>query len=327
MHRTRIVTTFLIVMTFLSGAAAQSLDPQLEQGRKAIEGRAGCFLVDYSFVETQPLKPGYTKDNRVYDVNKDKSVKEWIFAENISPTRIWLQHVLMATDLSGKLMEGTVLKHMAEDWQYNAPFLYDYAGSSTWNVKSLKSTPNLWTRRITNLDDGLRYQCAAAWKTTTAYPEWNCDDDAPIPGRETRDMQRKDYNFLGRSTRIIVYDDNWLERESNTKIIDDSGTKTPLAKELGKTWYVRLPDSECSAAQDFVKPRLAFWKIVRESWDQVLTGNNTFVELPAPKDQPSRYEQLLNLEDEYIAKDLSNPAVASEARTAILKAIASSKKE
>ena len=69
-------------------------------------------------------------------------------------------------------------------------------------------------------------------------------------------------------------------------------------------------------AQEFVKPRLAFWTIERETWDQVLTGDKTFVELPPAKDQPSRYEQILELEDEYVKKNLADPAVAAEARAA-----------
>jgi hypothetical protein len=321
---------FMVVAAGLGlaiNSMGQAIDAQLERGRKGIEARTGCFLVDYSFVETEALKPGYTKDPRVYDVNKDKSVKEWIFAENISPTRIRLQHVLMGVDLSGKLMEGSILKHTGEDWEYNAPFLYDYAGKSTWNVRSLKDSPNLWTRRVTNLDDGLRYQCAAAWKANTAYPDWSCDDTAPIPGRETRDMQRKDYNLLDRSSRIVVYDNNWLERESNTKIIDANGIRTQLAKEVGKTWYVRLPDSECSAAQEFVKPRLAFWNIVREAWDEVLTGDSTFIEIPATKGKPSRYEEIMNLEEEYMNKNLSNPVVAGNARSAVLQVIRAGRKQ
>ena len=50
-------------------------------GRKAIQSMTGCYLVDYSFVETESLRPGYVRDPRVYDVNRDKSVKEWISAE------------------------------------------------------------------------------------------------------------------------------------------------------------------------------------------------------------------------------------------------------
>ncbi len=282
--------------------------------------------MDYSFVETEALKSGYVKDPRVYDVNKDKSIKEWIFAESISPTRIRLQHVLMGVDLSGKVREDSLLKHTGEDWEYNAPYLYEYVGSSTWNVKSLQDSPRLWTRRVTNLDDGLRYQCAAAWETTTAYPDWTCNDLAPIPGRESRDMHRHDYQLLDRSSRIIDYDNSWLEREANTKIIDQNGVRTPLVKEVGKTWYVRLPDAECSSAQEFVKPRLPFWTIEREAWDQVLAGDRTFVELPPAKDQPSRYEQILDLEDEYMKKNLSDPAVAAEARSAILKVISEHRK-
>lgn len=278
MRGKRALFLLLLGITAVARAKDGSADSQLERGRKAIASRAGCYLVDYSFAETNVIKPGYKKDDRVYDVNRDKSIKEWIFAQEISPTRIWLQHVLMAVDLSGTVMDGSLLKHMAEDWSCDAPFLYDYAGDSFWKVKDLKATPGLWTRRITNLDDGPRYQCAAAWNMTNAYPEWSCDGDAPIPGRETRDMGRHDYNLLDRSTRILVYDNNWLERESNTKVIDDNGTKTPLVKEVGKNWYVRLPGSECSAAQEFVKPRLAFWNVVRDAWDQVLTGNQSFME-------------------------------------------------
>ncbi len=300
---------------------AQGAQDQLALGRKAIEARTGCYLVDYSFAETDALKPGYVRDSRVYDVNREKSIKEWIFAENISPRRICLQHVLFGVGLDGKLREGSVLKHTGEDWEYNAPFAYDYTGNSTWTVKSLQNTPGLWLRRVTNLDDGLRYQCAAAWKTSTAYPDWSCSGDAPVPGRETRDMHRKDYNLLERTSRLIVYDNNWLEREDNIKVVEENGAKAPLVREVGKTWYVRLPDVECSVAQSFAKPRLTFWTIEREAWDQVLDGQKTITEAPATKDSPSRYEQILSLEDDYLKKDLNDPKTAQAARGALLQVI------
>ena len=49
-------------------------------------------------------------------------------------------------------------------------------------------------------------------------------------GRETRDMGRKDYNALKRSTRVIVYKDSWLERQENIKVMEQKGVQTPLAK-------------------------------------------------------------------------------------------------
>lgn len=306
------------VIGFYSSALAD-VDTQLDRGRLGIESRTGCYLVDYSFMETDAIKPGYTRDDRVYDVNKDKSVKEWIFAEEVSPTRIRLQHVLFVTSLDGKLVEGTILKHTGEEWEYNAPFLYDFTGPSNWAVKDLKATPGLWTRRITNLDDGLRYQCAAAWDLTTAYPEWSCDDYAPIPGREYRDFGRKDYNTLQRSSRVISYGANWLERENNIKTIDLNGSRTPLAKEVGKTWYARLPDSECSDAQAFVRPRLAFWSLLRETWDGVFNGEGTFVEKAIPGQ--SRYADIMAIEEQYRTQNLTDPVIRQAAKDAITKAI------
>ncbi|MDL5051026.1 hypothetical protein QQ054_34055 [Oscillatoria amoena NRMC-F 0135] len=286
---------------------------QFTVGKNAIQQMAGCFLVDYSYVETEELQPRYKRDNAVYDVNKNKSVKEWIFLEEISPTRFKLQHVLQAQDMSGKLLEGSVMKHTGEDWEFNAPFWYDYQGRNTWTPHSLAERPELWLRRITSLDDGLRYQCAAAWKLDTAYPEWSCDGFAPIPGRETRDMKRNDYHALDRSTRIISYGPSWLERQANTKVINNTETRTPLAKELGKNWYVRLPDEECRPAQEFVQPRLAFWRLVTEAWDTVLDGKQTIAE-KGDAASFSRYTATLKLEKEYMDKNLNDSAIRAEAK-------------
>ena len=304
----------------LAASADQPPVDPLEAGKRAILGRTGCYLVDYSFVETEAVKPDYKKDNRVYDVNRDKSVKEWIFAEQLSEKRIRLQHVLFATDLSGKLKEGSLLKHTGEDWQYDAPFLYDFAGRGRWTIKQLTGTPGLWTRRITSLDDGLRYQCAAAFNLSTANPEWTCDNYAPIPGRETRDMGRKDYQGLQRSSHLILYGSSWLERERNVKTIETGDARTPLAKEMGKTWYVRLPDTECSDAQAFVQKRLAFWLLMGQTWDKVLTGDGPF-EDPPKSAQPSRYERFLEVEEQYVGKDLSNASTRDAAQAALLKII------
>ena len=106
---------------------------------------------------------------------------------------------------------------------------------------------------MTNLDDGLRYQCAARWTEDRAYPEWSCANYAPIPGRETRDMGRSDYQTLQRGTRIVVYGaaqgGSWLERQDNVKTIHTDSGRVPLVRELGKNWYVRLPDAECAGAR------------------------------------------------------------------------------
>src|SRR5262245_53190405 len=68
----RILTAWrAVVRAVLPGAtllliphlALSADDAQLERGLRAIQGMAGCYLVDYSYVETESLKPGYVRDS------------------------------------------------------------------------------------------------------------------------------------------------------------------------------------------------------------------------------------------------------------------------
>jgi len=312
----------LLFLAWLSAAGAD--ETQLARGQQAVQSMTGCYLVDYSYVEVESLRPGYARDPRVYDVNRDKSAKEWITAEALSPRRIRLQRILFLSDLGGGLRAGTEIRHQSEDWEYEAPFLYDFMAPLHWQARDLRATPGLWTRRVTNLDDGLRYQCAARWSEDRAYPEWSCSNYAPIPGRETRDMGRSDYQTLQRGTRIVVYGaakgGSWLERQDNVKTIHDDSGRTPLVRELGKTWYVRLPDSECAAGRAFAERRQAFWALLRETWDGLLDGTGPFVER-APPGQPPRFVRMFDLEDDALGRDLSDPAIRQATRARILEII------
>ena len=173
--------------------------------------------------------------------------------------RLRLQRILFLSDLAGNIREDTIIRHQSEDWEYDAASLYDFVAPLTWQARDLRATPGLWTRRVTNLDDGLRYQCAARWSEDRAYPEWSCANYAPIPGRETRDMGRSDYQTLQRGTRVMVYGaaqgGSWLERQDNVKTIHNDTGRVPLVRELGKNWYVRLPDAECAGARAFADQR------------------------------------------------------------------------
>src|SRR4029450_4282933 len=309
-----------LVLVVAAGLSADAAPDALGRGLQALQSMAGCYLVDYGYVEVESLKPGYMRDARVYDVNRDKSAKELIPAEMLSPRRVRLQRILFLTDLRGAIREGSLIKHQSEDWEYDAPYLYDFVAPRSWQVRDLKATPGLWTRRATNLDDGPRYQCAAAWKTETAYPDWTCASYAPIPGRETRDMKRSDYDTLDRTTRIIVYGQSWLERQDNVKTIHRDGMRTPLAREVGKNWSARLPDGECEAARALAAPRQGFWSLGREVWDGVLAGTAPFVET-APAGQPPRFVKMYEVEEDYVGRDLSDPAVRRAARDRILKVI------
>lgn len=336
--RKSIVPSLILFQLFVGIAVAQTSpehnDEQLIRGRNAVHSLTGCYLVDYSYTETESLQPGYSVDRRVYDVNGNKSVKEWIYADTIreseTSTLIKLQHILFASDLDGKVMVGSEMKHTGEEWEYNASFLYDFSGPNVWDVKTLNS--GLWTRKVTNLDDGLRYQCASTWNfgrlvgpvvgasVNNAYPEWSCANYAPIPGRETRDMGRRDYQTLERNTRIIAYQSSWLERQANTKIIHQNGVRTPLAKELGKNWYIRLNDSECAGARAFAEPRKPFWAALREVWEEILTGDRSFIEKSANGGVP-RFMALGEIEEDYLERDLADPTVRVNAKSEIRRVI------
>ncbi len=307
-------------LLLLGLAPTAGADNDLARGGDAVRSMAGCFLVDYSYVETASLRPGYVRDARVYDVNRDKSVKEWITVQALSPKRLWLQRVLFSTDLAGTVRPGSEIKHQSEDWEYDAPLLYDFVAPDNWQVRKLAGASGLWTRRVTNLDDGPRYQCAARWTTDTAYPEWRCTNYAPIPGRETRDMSRKDYDTLDRTTRIVAYGSSWLERQENVKTLHGESGRSPLAREAGKNWYVRLPEAECATAQAFARPREGFWNVLRETWDAVLDGTGPFVERPPPG-APPRFVRMHEVERDYVGRDLADPALQKAARERILKVI------
>lgn len=317
-----ILSLLLVLLAWLPAAGAE--DAQLAGGRQIVRSLAGCYLVDYSYVEVRELAPGYVRDPRVYDVNRDKSAKEWITAHVLSPRRVRLERVLFLTDLAGAVRAGTEVHHQSEDWEYDAPFLYDFVAPLHWQVRDLRASPGLWTRRVTNLDDGLRYQCAARWSEDRAYPEWSCANYAPIPGRETRDMGRSDYQALQRGTRIVVYGaargGSWLERQDNVKTIHDDRGRTPLVRELGRNWYVRLPEAECAAARAFAEPRRAFRTLLRETWEGVLDGTGPFVER-APAGQPPRFVKVFELEDEMRGRDLADPTIREAARRRILEII------
>ena len=312
------MTKFVLILTLI--VSASTACASVEIGRTAINKMAGCYLVDYSYAETESLKEGYVRDNRVYDVNKNKSIKELIYTIEESPTKIRLQHILFGTELNGKLMEGSELRHQAEDWEYEAQYLYDFVRPAHWDVRDLSRSKDTWTRRITNLDDGLRYQCSAPWREDTAHPEWTCNNYSPIPGREFRDMGRKDYNTLDRTTRLVNYGTSWLERQNNIKTIHDvaTDTKTPLAKEEGKNWYVRLPDSECDVVRPYVKAHTPFWSLIQETWGEVLDGKASFKEKVM---QPNRYSKVMELEAKYVDQDLTNLQLRANAKAELVQII------
>lgn len=290
-------------------AMAQAHAESFEQDRKNILNLSGCFNVDYSYAETKVIKEGYELDSRIYDATNGKTVKEYIAVLSDEGTRIRLQHILMVQNATGTLVK---MKHHGENWTYEKPVHYEFVGAGQYQPRVMEDVEGTWTREITNLDDGPRYQCAAKWDYSQLEPAWECENFSPIPGREFRDMQRRDYNSMQRVTKVLSYPWGWLERQRNQKVIFENGERTPLVEELGKDFYIRLPDSHCQEAKAWAQPRQAFWSLSQSAWNEILDGQRSITVKPQVGGQPL-YAKLWALEADLFEKVQHSEFEQSEA--------------
>ena len=276
--------------------------------RELIRKLSGCYQVDYTYSEIEPLLDTYRLDPRVYDATKRQDVYEYVVVVEDTEESIRLQHILMLKKLNGWFS----MKHHGEHWQANAPFRYHYMGENTWTPVAIDEAG--WTRTITSLDDGPRYSCQGVWDISGARNLWKCTETySPIPGREYRDMGRKDYQGLTRSAQIQVYDWGWLERQENVKVTEAAGHKTPLVREEGKIFSIRVDDAFCAPARDFVAARKNYWDISRAVWSEVLDGGSDFTSLPL-KGGERRYNELWRLESKYF-EGLSDAGIVDQVKT------------
>jgi len=271
----------------------------LEKDRAAIRASAGCFLVDYNYHEVESLLPDYKLDAREYhtSLNKDfvkfaqmysmldpaitpdkyqLNMKEKIWLRVDDENTIHLQHILFLTNKEGQL--DFVMKHHSERWRYEADRTFEYVGNTLWKPTSVENTNGKWTREMTALDDSPRYSCTAAWDHTREFPTWTCANYSPIPGRESRDMDRSDYHGLDRIHSLTIYPNAWLDTQDNKKVREVNGERVPFVKEKGRNWYTRIPDADCNVVDSFIEERKGFWEITQGVWDELLQGEQGIYE-------------------------------------------------
>jgi hypothetical protein len=267
---------------------------------------AGCFIVDYSYSENEVVDPTYKLDPRVYDVG-GFTVKELVRVVDQDSANVRLQRFMQADDFAGNTT--FMMRHHAEIWRDTPSYRYEYTGrygsNDRWEVESLDPNEGNWVREIVNLDDGLRYQCLGKWSQGHSFPRFECESFAPIPGRETRDMGRKDYNTMNRKQSVVIYGDSWLERQNNTKIQFSASGKNPLVHEVGKIWSVRIPDEECSNVGIWADERQAFWDVLADVWGQTLDGSRAFHEIKLVNGT-TRGAKISELEQQYFQTIGSN---------------------
>lgn len=293
------------------------LTPDLEE----IKQLAGCYLVDYTYAETEAVDSNYTMDSRVYDANQ-YVVKELIKVVDEGENYVRLQHFMQADSHRGDT--AFMMRHHGEIWRKKPMYRYKYLGrfgeNDRWAVEPIGALHAPWVREILSLDDGPRYQCLGTWVEGHKFSEFNCGAFAPIPGRESRDMGRSDYNTLSRQSSVISYGNSWIERQNNIKTKFSEGYKHALVKEIGKIWSVRLPDNECASVADWAEKRQAFWDILADVWRNTLDGSTDFNEVKMVEDS-TRSDKINSLLTRYYKTVKDNPKHAEIVRDSLYKII------
>src|SRR5256885_11686436 len=98
MRRLLPIVPGLLVALGATSLGADAAGDALDRGRRAVQGMAGCYLVDYSYVEVESLKARYARDARGYDVKPGKSAQEGVTAASLSPHPVSLPRARVLTD-------------------------------------------------------------------------------------------------------------------------------------------------------------------------------------------------------------------------------------
>jgi hypothetical protein len=244
-------------------ATALGLQAQPQEGKKNLEQLCGCFSVNFRYAETFAPSDSYKFHER-----EDMNAMELALPIESTDKKLVIQHLLIVADTM-------VIKHWREEWVYESPILYEYAGNKTWNKKELTAAEvkNKWTQTIWETNDEPRYQGVSSWVSNNNKTYWESTVDAPLPRREY--TTRNDYNILKRGNRIQITPDGYVHEQDNEKLLREGGSDKLIAQEKGYNTYHRVEDKDCAVAKEWWKKNEAFWSVVRNKWNDYIAHNNT----------------------------------------------------
>ncbi|MDD9952346.1 MAG: hypothetical protein OXT67_12355 [Zetaproteobacteria bacterium] len=292
---------------------------------QVIAAMTGCYQVEYSYTEVESLREGYPLDPRVYDATQRRNIYEWNQPVFVAMDQVEFQRVLVVELPDDE--EFHIIKHHGEVWKRKPDYLYHYQAQDTWAPAALETPPDLWLRRVLSLDDGIRYDSMGAWQTTAQGTEWRGSASlSPIPGRESRDMGRSDYQFLYRTTRLLVQPWGFLERQNNIKqfLGEEAQSLVPLAREKGRIYNIRLSEHStpaCYLGKQWASARLPYWRLSRKVWNEVLNGVDTLKIRSKAVDGTPRFAEMWQLEDLHY-RDAEKEAEVPRIKALLLAAIA-----
>jgi hypothetical protein len=277
--------------------ASFTMTAQSNEEREAIKEMCGCFEVDFKYAETF----AHQEDYEFYDPY-EASALELVIMEEESPTKMVLQHLLVINDTM-------FIKHWRQDWEYEPKRLFTFQGNDTWESSRLKSkdTRGQWSQEVYQVDDSPRYSGTATWFLADGKKVWENTSNAPLPRREY--TKRSDYQIMRRTNGHVIEDWGWTHEQDNEKVALVAKGEKLISEEKGRNTYRRTDSERCTKAIDWWESRRAFWKLVREDWDEYLSQSRTF-HIKPKVDNKRMYKKMYDLEStEY--------ATEKEARKAI----------
>ena len=231
---------------------------------KNINSLCGCFNVEFKYAETFSPDTGY----KFHERETINGGLELVFPVEATDKKIVLQHLLVITD-------KVIIKHWREDWTYENPLIWNYAGNKTWKKEMQKpeTVKGKWTQAVWEVSDEPRYQGTSEWLSANGQKYWLNTTDAPLPRREY--SVRSDYNLLNRTNRIIINDSGYRHEQDNRKIIKANGVEKLLVEEKGLNTYVRTSEATCAAAKAWWEKNKFYWEKVRSIWEEKIANIST----------------------------------------------------
>lgn len=257
----RIPSSLLVplLLTTLGLATAAAAAPRPED-RAAILAMQGEYAVTFRFEETVPLAAGYEARE-----SKDSGAREVVILVEDSPSKIVLQHLLVAPN-------GHVTKHWRQDWAFESPSRFEFVADQTWRVRALSTeeTVGKWTQCVFEVSDAPRYCGAGAWNHKYGNATWTSDRSwRPLPRREH--TVRDDYNALNVENRHTITPFGWTHEQDNTKTVrEGERTVRTLTREFGFNDYRRTTETDFGPAYRYWQATAPFWAEVRARWQAAM---------------------------------------------------------
>lgn len=268
-----------------------------EKDRLAILSMAGNYRANFEFTEIFGSNPNYKLDNPY----KSWGTETIMIIQN-SENFISLQHVLVMfmKDKDGNLKGPYLQKHWRQDWSYEDEKILEFQGGNKWSVKRKGKVKNSWSQAVYQVDDSPRYESFGIWLHEEGVSRWvSKTTNRPLPRREH--SVRDDYNLLKGVNKISVLPWGWVMEENNDKI------KTPIkyvGTEYGLARYQKIKNYDFNAAHKYWLETKGYWKIVRESWNDIINKEKVFCMKKSYEETPLFMYHFLQAEEFKKSRDV-----------------------